>query len=74
MMPIARTAQNTTVGRLGATHRAAEGAITSYLRDISAVSRREPDGRRVARGGRRRGLLAPGAGADLLVCRWPISR
>jgi hypothetical protein len=42
MTPIARTTQSTTVRRLDASHRAAEGSITAYLRDISAVGRREP--------------------------------
>lgn len=42
MTPINRTVQSTTARRRAAAHRAAEGTITAYLRDISASGRRQP--------------------------------
>ncbi|WP_354698493.1 hypothetical protein DSM112329_04175 [Paraconexibacter sp. AEG42_29] len=42
MTPITRTAQSATARRRGIAHRAAEGTITAYLRDVSAAGRREP--------------------------------
>ncbi|MCW3014839.1 MAG: hypothetical protein JWO02_1931 [Solirubrobacterales bacterium] len=42
MTPIARTAPTTTARRRAAAHRAAEGTVTAYLRDISAAGRRGP--------------------------------